>query len=344
MEEEKKENAEVEKDEPVKKDVPEHKPVPQKKNNVTEKIRQNPWILSTVVLGIVTLIFLTGTFSGGMTGNVVSEGEAGDLLIDYLNGVADGEVSLVGVEDQDSFYMVTVGYRGQDVPLYVTKNGAYYTSSLVPLKIDANPSIQTQQPTETLKSDKPEVELFIMTHCPYGTQAEKGFIPMMKALGDSVDAKIRFVHYFMHTNQQEEVETPKQLCIREEQPDKYLDYLECFLSSENQGSVADSEKCLSQVGIDKAKLNSCVSSGKADEYYETDSELSNSYGVRGSPSLVINGVIVNSGRDSNSYLNAVCGAFNTAPDKCSTELSTASPSPGFGYNAGAAAASTAQCG
>jgi len=28
-----------------------------------------------------------------------------------------------------------------------------------------------------------------MTHCPYGTQAEKGMIPVIESLGDLIDAK-----------------------------------------------------------------------------------------------------------------------------------------------------------
>ncbi|MCK4552709.1 hypothetical protein KAT80_00710, partial [Candidatus Pacearchaeota archaeon] len=163
-------------------------------------------------------------------------------------------------------------------------------------------------------------------HCPYGTQAEKGIIPTIKALGDTIDAKIRFVHYFMH--EPEETETPRQVCIREEQPSKWYDYLGCFLED------GDSDRCLIEAKIDKAKMNKCISSGKSDEYYAEDSALSEGYGVRGSPSLVINGVMINSGRSPAGYLETICSAFNEKPEECNLELSSASPKPMWGYEEG----------
>jgi len=93
----------------------------------------------------------------------------------------------------------------------------------------------------------------------------------------------------------------------------------------------DSDRCLTETGIDETKLDSCVES-KSEEYYSEDSSLSEGYGVRGSPTLVINGEQVSSGRDSASYLSVVCSAFNDAPSECNEELSSTSPSPGFGYS------------
>ncbi|MBU3941884.1 MAG: hypothetical protein KKF74_03150, partial [Nanoarchaeota archaeon] len=47
------------------------------------------------------------------------------------------------------------------------------------------------------KKDKPEVELFVMSHCPYGTQIEKGMLPVARLLGDKIDFNIRFCSYAM---------------------------------------------------------------------------------------------------------------------------------------------------
>jgi len=69
---------------------------------------------------------------------------------------------------------------------------------------------------------------------------------------------------------------------------------------------------------------------KAKDIYKADSALSNQYSVAGSPTLVINGAQSQAGRDSASYLAAICAAFNTPPSECSKQLSSASPSPGFG--------------
>jgi len=301
------------------------------RENITKKMRENPWVLSTFALGVVVLILLIGNFFGGMTGNIISERNAGDYLVDYLSSSGYDGFELENVKSEDSIYVIETIYEEDSVLFYVTKTGYIIGDKLVSIIPQDNSNIDSQI-QDIPKSDKPEVELFIMTHCPYGTQAEKGFIPAIKALGNTIDAQIRFVHYFMH--EPEETETPRQVCIREEQSSKYLDYLECFLED------GDYDRCLSKTGINMANLNICLES-KAEQYYAEDSELSEEYGVRGSPTLVINGEIVSSGRDSASYLNTICQAFNDAPEECGLELSSASPSPGFGTGTGSE--TSAQC-
>lgn len=304
--------------------------VPVNKLSVTEKMRENPWILSTVVFGIVVLLLIFGGFRGGMTGNVISSNDAGEKLLDYYEQGGATGLELDSVTEVNGLYQVNFKYQGAIVPIYMTKDGSMAGSMTALLIKDSEEDI----PKDIPKSDKPIVELFIMTHCPYGTQAEKGIIPTIKALGTSVNAKIRFVHYFMHGDE-EESETYNQLCIREEQSSKYYDYLTCFLED------GDSARCLAKTGIDKVKLAECVTD-KSEDYYAEDSDLSEEYGVQGSPTLVVNGVIVSSGRDSASYLSTICSAFDTEPSECSKELSSSTPSPGFGTGT-TSSASTASC-
>ncbi|MCK4552708.1 thioredoxin domain-containing protein [Candidatus Pacearchaeota archaeon] len=300
---------------------------------LTKKMRENPWILSTFVLGVLGLILLVGNFSGGVTGNVVSENDAGEALLNFANNQG-AEAELVDVEDIGDFYEVTLMVKGQNLPLMVTKDGEYFLSGgLVSLNEVQQQDSQQEESKDIIKSDKPVVELFIMTHCPYGTQAEKGMIPVMEALGDNADIQIRFVHYYMH--EPEETETPRQVCIREEQPEKWLTYLRCFLED------GDADRCLTEVGINQAELNDCVSNN-ADGYYAEDSDLSNDYGVQGSPTLVINGEIISSARSPAAYLETICQAFNEMPSECELELDTSSPSPMWGWDA-SGSDTTAQC-
>ncbi len=301
-------------------------------------IKKNPWVMATIVLGIIALILLVFMLRGGITGNIITGkvigGEdAGEKLIDYLNARTGGGVEYVSHEDIGNLYEVLVSYQGQDLPVYITKDGEYFVQGAVPIAKQSD-DIPGQALADVVKSDKPEVELFVMTHCPYGTQAEKGILPVFELLGDKIDSNIKFVHYFLH--EPEETETPRQVCIREEQSDKFLDYLKCFLEDD------DEERCITETGIDKTKLDLCIAE-KADDYYALDSELSEGYGVRGSPTLVINGAIINSGRSPSAYLKTVCSAFNDAPGECDEELNSANPSAGFGYTASAGGSTNAQC-
>jgi len=324
-----------------------HEPSHEKKD-MTEKLRTNPWIISTFVLGIFTIILIvTSLPSMGLTGNVISEDEAVELVLDFVESQVGGEVELIGVSSESGLYKITVLFQGSEVPLYVTKDGKNLVQGLLPLSL-----LESQEPEPVpapaegiVKSDVPEVELFVMAYCPYGTQAEKGFIPAIKTLGDNIDAKIRFVYYAMH-DKPELDEQLKEYCIQAEQNDQYWDYLECFLKD------GDSDRCLIEVGIDKSKLDSCVSKTdsefKVTEKYndkstwlnerfplfDIDKDLNEQYGIGGSPTLVINGKVVSSGRDSASYLDVICQAFNEAPEECGEELSDTTYSPGFGYEEG----------
>jgi len=234
-------------------------------------------------------------------------------------------------------YNISLNVSGKDYTSYMTRDGGKFFQSGIDTTTfaqenAANQAADSQAPADNSqvqappanapKSDKPKVELFVMTHCPYGLQAEKGLIPAFEALGDKIDGKIRFVHYFMHGDKEEQ-ETYNQVCVRDEQTAKYNNYLNCFTVS------GDSAQCQISAGIDQAKLKSCVAA-KAKDIYKADSALSNQYSVAGSPTLVINGAQSQAGRDSASYLAAICAAFNTPPSECSKQLSSASPSPGFG--------------
>ena len=317
-------------------------------SETTHHKKRNDWKIFSGILGVVIIALLVVMFYGRITGNVVSESVASENVLKFAQ--AQGvNATVTSVNRQGDLYEVVLSMQGQELPVYVTKDGKKMATGLIPLTADAvadttdtNTNSNTQTPANVPKSDKPKVELFVMTHCPYGTQAEKGIIPAIKALGSKVDAKIRFVHYFMH-GAKEEAETYAQVCIREEQSSKYLDYLSCFLEA------GDSAGCLTKTSIDKTKLNACLANDnkKAKEYYKVDSDLSNKYGVQGSPTLIINGVESSAGRDSASYLKGICSAFNTAPaTECSKQVSSASPSPGFGTAAassGSAAASNAGC-
>jgi hypothetical protein len=198
-------------------------------------------------------------------------------------------------------------------------------------------------PTSLVKSDKPVVEVFVMSYCPYGTQIEKGLIPVIKTLGDKADIQIKFVSYTMH-GAKENAENIMQYCINKEQPAKFLPYLECFLKE------ADSVACLKSTAVDTDKTTACIAASTSEfKLVDTGTDFpiykaeNIKYGVQGSPTLVINGAEASSGRSSGALLKTICSAFTTAPAECSTALDTATPAPGFG-TATTAATSPASCG
>jgi len=208
---------------------------------------------------------------------------------------------------------------------------------------------------EVIKTEKPEVELFVMSYCPFGTQAEKGYLPVVEKLGDKIDANIRFVNYIMH-GEKESDENVREYCIAENEPEKFNRYLSCFLEE------GDSEDCLNRNQIDKVALDKCVIetddkfevtkymkdeaswlSGQFPQFKLHDN-LNKKYGVGGSPTLVINGTVIeNQARDSNSILKSVCSGFENPPVECEESISNKIPSTGFGYGEAADSQIPASC-
>ncbi|MEA1924503.1 MAG: hypothetical protein U9M95_01395 [Candidatus Altiarchaeota archaeon] len=204
------------------------------------------------------------------------------------------------------------------------------------------------------KLEKPVVELFVMSHCPYGTQAEKGILPVAQLLGDGIDLSVKFCDYAMH-GKTELDEQLLQHCIQEEQDSKYLSYLECFLGD------GESDKCLTEVDVDTDALDSCIN--EMDEkhsitkMYEDKSTWKSGrfplfpihqnevveYGIAGSPGLAVNGLKIESfGRSPAALLDIICLGFDEMPEECNQSLDSANPAPGFGYEG--SGAGTGSCG
>jgi len=195
---------------------------------------------------------------------------------------------------------------------------------------------QTKQSCETLtKVDKPELDAFVVSYCPYGLQMQRILVPVHEALGDSNDIIIRYIGDVvdgkitsMHGDEEAQ-ENLKQICLREEQSDKFWDYLTCFMKEQGQ-----SEACSEEVSIDIDKLNECmIDSEKGIKYAQVDFDLQNKYGVTGSPSLFLNGEKVSEfdfgGRTAEAVKTMLCCGMSNEATECNVELSTEQANTAF---------------
>jgi len=310
-----------------------------------------------IIIAILVVAIVITSQKGTGGGKSLGMEEAKTYTLDFVNGyLLDGEkAEITEISKYNSgLYLVKIKLEGVEevIDSYLTKDGKFFFPQAIDIEemkgtadgAEGDPATEEEPAavdTSIPKSDKPVVEVFVMSHCPYGTQIEKGLIPVIETLKDKADIKIKFVDYAMH-GEKELKEQMNQYCINKEQGGKYYPYLKCFLEA------GDTAGCLDKNGVDKKKLEGCIaktdkefkvmelfadqSTWQGGSYpqfniYKADNEK---YGVGGSPTLVINGKEANAGRDSASLLATICGSFNTAPAECSTKLSSASPAPGFG--------------
>ena len=268
-------------------------------------------------------------------------------------------------ENYQDLYKVVVDIGNGQKPInsYLTKDEKFFFPQVIDIEKIENKKREEEKAAkdeaervalEVEKNDKPSVEIFVMSHCPYGTQIEKGILPVIETLGDKIDFELKFCTYAMH-GEKELQEQLRHYCIQKEEPDKLVSFLQCFLEAD------ESDKCVAEVGINSSKLASCVAATDK-EYkviesfndestwlngrfpiFDVNKEDNEKYGIAGSPGLVVNGKEVQSGRDSKSLLEIICSGFNEQPEECTTELSSTLPSPGFGFS-GEGSSSDGSCG
>jgi hypothetical protein len=285
----------------------------------------------------------------------------------FLKGKVPDGVTISSVTKANGVYKVVLqasaALGGQSQTIYVSADG----NEIFQGEIDMNqqaPSADAnkQQASQNVpKSDKPDVRLFVMSYCPYGTQMERGILPVLKTLGSSINFTLEFVDYSMHnnlaTNDRKELdENMRQYCIQKNQPAVFDAYLGCFLKA-GQGTEAS---CMATAGVNQAQVTSCMAQTDTQfnvtkdfkdqstytgqfPQFEINKADNDKYGVQGSPTLVINGVQSNADRDSESLLKAICGAFNNQPKECQTQLSSTAPVAGFEATSAGAPASGGGC-
>ena len=145
---------------------------------------------------------------------------------------------------------------------------------------------------------KPTLELFVMSYCPFGVQAEEKVIPIVKKFGDKINFKLQFIAQekaeasaqditpFTSLHGYPEVaENIRQLLIAQEYPDRYLDYILC------RGKRLDKswEACADKLGIDVAKIQALFDSPEAEQLFRENIKRATELGVRASPTILVDG-------------------------------------------------------
>ncbi|MGC9059123.1 MAG: DsbA family protein [Candidatus Aenigmatarchaeota archaeon] len=318
------------------------------------------------ILSLLLLVVLIGTnyqiISGRFLSSYSSPQEIGKKVIDFINNnlVQPGtSAELINVSDKGSYYEIWTKYRGTEIPVYVTKDGKTLFLQAIEIKETITQATETQtnkaQSSPNIpKRDIPDVKVFIMSYCPFGIQAVKALLPVMKLLDGKANINIHYVYYVMH-GEKEVYENLRQYCIQKDQREKFYDYMLCFVQS------GDYQKCINEAKIDVNKLNLCMNETDAkfnvtknykdksswlNGYYPlflVEKDLNDKYHVGGSPTIIINDQEVSINRSPEAFKEAICSAFTNPPAECNEKLSSEVASPGIGPLTGGSS-SSGSCG
>jgi hypothetical protein len=284
-----------------------------------------------------------------------------NLLADSGMDLAIGDVNALGDGVYNMSYELSSGGQVQGAGNFIVlKNTLIIPQLMVDLDTPLPQPEAAPAPAEVAKSDRPEVQLFIMSFCPYGVQAASALNPVAGLLGDKADIKVGYVLYSNFASQYgadwskycsdeseaycsmhgvgELNEDVRELCIQKYQGGKFWAYMAQVADAYNSGEVSASNidqkwKGFAQAaGVDTAKVESCVAAEK-DSLLAEQAALNAQYGVQGSPMMIVNGAEASFARSAEGFKAGICDAFNSAPGECGQTLSE-----------GAAAAPTGGCG
>jgi predicted DsbA family dithiol-disulfide isomerase len=259
--------------------------------------------------------------------------KSGAQLQAYFDSLSDGKYKLKD-EASGATYFVDENAR---------KKAAEAQAKLAQEKLSALNAVKDD--------NKPQIDFFVMSYCPYGNQAEEGIAPVY----DLLKGKAVFnPHYVIYANYggggadyciangqlcsmhgiQELNQDTREICVN-----KYfgIDSWFKFTLAMNKGcSAQNADSCWENVakglGLDVTKIKTCQDK-EGEALLKADQVLGDKLGVQGSPSIFIEGTDYNGGRTPEAYKEALCAGFTKQPSECATKLAgadTAAAAPAGG--------------
>lgn len=217
----------------------------------------------------------------------------------------------------------------------------------------ATPTPKAAQTCSDVKtSDTPHVTAFVVSQCPYGLQMQRAYAAAIgeqkdlanyldvKYIGSVVDGKITSMH-----GEEEAVENHRQICVREEQKEKYWAYVSCYMKK------GESESCMASTGVNVGQVSACMAdANRGVAYAQKDFDIAKQFNIGSSPTLLVNNETIVSesgfgGRVPDALKSIVCCAAANKPAFCSQELSKTAIAASFSETVtGTGTGAAANCG
>ena len=316
-----------------------------------------PIIITALLVIILIGIGKSQTSFLGLSFN--SGQKAAQKALDFINAnMLQGQTaSLENVKTVSGVYEFKLKIGEQEYTSYVTKDGKIlFTSGVEISPVTSTPTTTKaaavkQTCADLTKNEAPVLEAFVVAKCPYGLQMQRILSEVVKSIPEV--AKYMKVEYIgevsgnkvtsMHGDEEAQ-ENLRQVCIREEQANKYWDYIACHIKK------GDVDSCLTNAKIDKTILATCMKdTNKGLAYIQKDFERSNKFNATGSPTLILNEKDVSEfdfgGRTAEAVKTVLCCGFNNQPSFCSQKLTTEQAASSFSetYNTSSDSSSSGNC-
>lgn len=305
-----------------------------KKNLVGKAIANKVLIFAVTLLALIALLLLRNIFGKGKTETLKNK-----IVPDAVSKMVGGntKIAINNFKETSGVYEFELalgeGTSVRKFTSYITKDGKIIFTSGIKLNSLAVQGAQTQTQQKKLtcndlkKEDASKLTAFVVSNCPYGLQMQRVFKKALEeqpALASNLE--VRYLGSIegdkiisMHGDKEAQ-ENLKQICIREEQKEKYWPYVSCYMQE------GKSEDCSVTAGVDTVSLETCLTDKtKGITYAKKDFDLASKFQVSSSPTLLLNDTQIVSefdfgGRIANAIKQVVCCGSKTQGEYCKTDL------------------------
>ncbi len=224
--------------------------------------------------------------------------------------------------------MTTRTARGTLVALLLATLGSLSCEQTKPAQAPRQPSapapVAASPSAPAPAANAVQVELFVMSQCPYGVQAVNAIKPAIEKLGPDVAFRLDYIGDIDGNGTPSSMHGPDevigdiaQLCAARYAPTRFLDMVAC--QNEHVRDVANSWMlCARTAGLPVESIAKCVAGPEGGQLLAASFARSAAKGATGSPTIYIAGKPYEGRRGTNDFLRSVCAEYKgpTAPAAC----------------------------
>lgn len=199
----------------------------------------------------------------------------------------------------------------------VTADTAAAASASSPVKLEAAATTPT-----TLNEGAVKVELFVMSQCPFGVQAEESFREVVEKMGADVDFRLEFIGEKGPDGKPQSMHGEKevkgdlvQACAMKHSP-SWFKMVQC--QNQNYRAVDTNwVGCATDLGMPVDTIRQCAEGKEGQELLLASFAKSADLGVTGSPTIRIGGKEYEGNRRTSDLMRAICDAHaGPKPEVC----------------------------
>jgi len=255
-----------------------------------------------------------------------------EYFVPEKNAVISGKVV-----EESGLLKVSISVDDKPVFFYTTKDGAllFLPNSMIDIAKYKESAKKEEVNKEIEKTEKPTIELFVMSLCPYGIKAEQEIMSVINDFGDKLNFHIKFIVNVKGGNieevdslhgKDESREDARQIAVMQFYPDKFTSYLDkisensCVISC---GAVKLEDywkKVAKGLKMDIKKIESFAYGKDCLNILKENESSAEKYQANASPTLIINGMKSDSIYKGKSAIKeAICSAYVNPPNLCKND-------------------------